>query len=337
MVDPAFRGPDGARHGVAMTARSSEQRACFVRAAASDLDIAPELAERLLFLSESARDHARRGNVDDCTVRELLDSLLDDELCHHAWWVAGAEGEDLWRFLLQSARPPLDIGPAVLLGVALARRGAADEALDVLGATMRPGEFRRSALEVLADLAEDAGRPVQAWAQVERLGLAEQGAEWSALRCVLGCSQRRQCERSQLTGAMHARWLRERLSRWARRPWSGGTLESGGPPMRRPEGAVEPWRAAIADYIAVRKAVLPVGERQLLEQWARSRRSRVIVVETSPWEGMVLDHTGDCRVIGWETTASSSVPVGSELSCWVLPTLVPAEHLLVRWMVPTPW
>lgn len=320
-----------------MTMRSPEQRARFVRAAASDLDIAPELAERLLFLSESARDHSRCGTVDDGTVRGLLDSLLDDELCQHAWWVAGAEGEDLWRLLLRSARPPLDVGPAVLLGVALARRGAADEALDVLGAAMRPGEFRRSALELLADLAEDAGRPVLAWAQVERLGLAEPGAEWSALRCVLGCSQRRQCERSQLTGVMHARWLRERLSRWARRPWSGGALEPGEPLPQRTESGVEPWRAAIADYIAVRRAVLPVGERQLLEQWARSRWSRVTVLEASPWEGVILDDVGDCRVIGWETTASSSVPVGSELSCWVLPTLVPAEHLLVRWMVPTPW
>ncbi len=317
-----------------MTTRSPEQRARFVRAAASDLDIAPELAERLLFLSESARDHARYGTVDDGTVRELLTSVLDDELCQHAWWVAGAEGEDLWRFLLRSARPPLDVGPAVLLSVALARRGAADEALEVVGAAMRPGEFRRSALELLADLAEDAGRPELAWAQVERLGLAEQGAEWSALRCVLGCSQRRQCERSQLTGVMHARWLRERLSRWARRPWSGGALEPGEP--QRTDGGVEPWRAAIADYIAVRKAVLPVGERQLLVQWTRSRRRRVTVMERSPWEGVVLDDAGNCRVIGWETTGSSSVAVGSELSCWVLPTLVPAEHLLVRWMVPTP-
>ncbi len=90
-----------------MTTRSPEQRARFVRVAASDLDVAPELAERLLFLSESARDHARDGSVDDGTVSELLDSLLDDELCQHAWWVAGAEGEDLWRFLLRSARRKL--------------------------------------------------------------------------------------------------------------------------------------------------------------------------------------------------------------------------------------
>ncbi len=236
-----------------------------------------------------------------------------------------------------SARPPLDVGPAVLLGVSLARRGAADEALEVVGAAARPGEFRRSAIELLADLAEDAGRPVLAWTQVERMGLAEPDAEWSALRCVLGCSHRRQCERSRLAGVMHARWLRERLSRWARRPWSGGALGPGEPLGWRGGRGVELWRAAIVDYIAVRKTVLPTGERQLLEQWALAHRSRVTVLETSPWEGLVMDHAGDCRVIGWETTASSSVPVGSELSCWVLPTLVPAEHLLVRWMVPTPW
>lgn len=320
-----------------MTTRSPEQRARFVRAAASDLDIAPELAERLLFLSESARVHTRDGGIDDGTVHELLSSLHDDELCRNAWWVAGVEGEGLWRLLLRSAPPPLDVGPAVLLGISLARRGAADEALDVVGSAMRAGEFRRSAIELMADLADDAGRPVLAWAQVERLGLAEPEAEWSALRCVLGCSQRRQCERSRLAGAMHARWLRERLSRWARRPWSGGAPGSAEPLTPWEERGREPWRAAIAHYVSLRRTVLPDGERQLLDQWAQARRGRVTVMETSSWEGVVLDEAGDCRVIGWETTASSFVPVGSELSCWLLPTLVPAEHLLVRWMVPTPW
>jgi hypothetical protein len=160
-----------------MTApRTPEQRARFVRTAASDLDIAPELAERLLFLSESAREHARTGVVDDRTARELIGCLQDDELCGHGWWVAGVEGEALWRLLLRSAQPPRDVGPAVLLAVALARRGAAGEALELIGGVVRQGEFRRSAIEILADLAEDAGRPVLAWAQVERLGLAEPDA-----------------------------------------------------------------------------------------------------------------------------------------------------------------
>jgi hypothetical protein len=321
-----------------MTApRTSEQRARFVRTAASDLDVAPELAARLLLLSESAREHARTGVVDDRTERELLRHLMDDELCRHAWWVAGVEGEALWQVLLRSALPPRDVGPAVMLAVALARRGAAGEALAVIGSVVRQGEFRRSAIEVLADLAEDAGRPALAWAQVERLGLAEPDAEWGALRCVLGCSQRRQCERSRLAGAMHARWLRRRLSRWSRRPWSSGLPAS--PESLAPlrDVRTEPWRAAIANYIAVRRAVLPLGELRLLEQWMQVRRGRVAVVQTSPWEGVILDEGGDRRVVGWDSGALSHLPVGSELSCWVLPTLFPAEHLLVRRMVPTPW
>ena len=321
-----------------MTApRSPEQRARFVRAAASDLDIAPELAERLLLLSESAREHDREGGLDDRATRGLLDCLLDDELCRHAWPVAAAEGAPLWRLLLRSARPPRDVGPAVLLAVALARRGAADEALTILTEVVRPGEFRRCAVEMLAELAEDAGQPVLAWEQVVRLGLAEPDREWGALRCVLGCSSRRQCERSRLAGVMHARWLRERLCRWSRRPWSGGDLDLPGGRATLRAASCEPWRSAIADYLAARRVVLPAGERQLLEKWATAQPVRVTVIETSPWEGLVLDEAGDCLVVGWESVASSSLPVGSELSCWVLPTLVPAEHLLVRWMVPRPW
>jgi hypothetical protein len=320
-----------------MTApRTPEQRARFVRVTASDLDVAPELAEQLLLLSESARAHSRSGGLDDGATHELLKMLADDELCRHAWRVAGSEGEALWRLLFRSASPPRDVGPALLLAVALGRRGAADEAMDVLTEVVRPGEFRRPAIEMLAELAEDAGQPALAWAQVTRLGLAEPDADWGTLRCVLGCSSRRQCERSRLAGVMHARWLRARLSRWSRRPWSGGYLD---PEIGRgpePGTPIEAWQAAIGGYVAARGAVLPVGERELLERWSRVERARVTVMETTPWEGVVLDESGDCRLVGWET-ASSYLPVGSELSCWVFPTLVPAEHLVVRWLVPAPW
>ena len=117
-------------------------------------------------------------------TRGLLDALLDDDLCRHAWRVAAAEGEVLWRSLMRSASPPRDVGPAVLLAVALTRRGAADEAMDLLIDVVRPGEFRPAAIEMLAELAEDAGRPLLAWSQVARLGLAEPDREWgtSALR-----------------------------------------------------------------------------------------------------------------------------------------------------------
>lgn len=313
--------------------RTPEQRARYVRSTASDLDVAPDLAERLLFLSESSRQES----LEESTRRELLDSLLDDELCQNAWWVAATEGEPLWQDLLSAAVPPYDVGPAVLLAVALARRGAADGALRVLEEVVRPGEFRRSAVEMLADLAEDAGRPVLAWTQVERLGLAEPDAEWSSLRCVLGCSARRQCERARLTGVMHARWLRDRLSRWSRRPWSSADSQPDeyAPPRPKPEG--ERWQVAIATYLSTRSSVLPLGEQELLRSWLRVRRTQVTVLETAPWQGVVLDDTGVHRTVGWETNASSYLPIGSELSCWLLPTLVPAEHLLVRWMVPAPW
>jgi hypothetical protein len=293
------------------------------------------MAERLLMLSEAAREQLRRGTLDDDETRGLLDALLDDDLCRHAWRVAAGEGEVLWRSLLRSASPPRDVGPAVLLAVALARRGAADEAMGVLVDVVRPGEFRPAAIEMLAELAEDAGRPLQAWTQVTRLGLAEPDQEWGTLRCVLGCSSRRQCERSRLTGAVHARWLRARLSRWSRRPWSGGDPD---PATGAASGIrTTDWRSVIGAYIAARKAVLPVGERELLEHWSQVERAQVTVMGTSPWEGVVLDSAGDLRLVGWESSASSHLPVGSELNCWVLPTLVPGEHLLVRWMVPTPW
>lgn len=319
-----------------MTApRSPDQRARFIRVTASDLDVAPEMAEQLLLLSEAAREHARTGGLDDGAMCRLLDTLLDDDVCRHAWRVAATEGEVLWRSLLRSASPPRDVGPAVLLAVALARRGAGDEAMEVLTDVVRRGDFRPTAIEMLAELAEDAGQPLLAWTQVMRLGLAEPDRDWGTLRCVLGCSARRQCERSRLAGAAHARWLRARLTRWSRRPWSGGDLD--------PENAAAPgartaaWRSAIGAYVAARRSVLPVGERELLGQWSQVERARVTVMETSPWAGVVVDEAGERRLAGWESSASSHLPVGYELSCWVLPTLVPGEHLLVRSMVPTPW
>jgi hypothetical protein len=313
--------------------RNPEQRARFIRVTASDLDIAPETAEQLLVLSEAAREHARTGVLAKDAMAKLLDSLLDDDLCRHAWRVAATEGEALWRSLLRSASPPRDVGPAILLAVVLARRGAADEAAGVLTDVVRPGEFRPTAIEMLAELSEDAGQPLLAWTQVMRLGLAEPDRDWGTLRCVLGCSPRRQCDRSRLVGAMHARWLRARLSRWSRHPWSGGHLD----PDRPAAPGTRTWSSAIGAYVAARNAVLPAGERELLERWSTVEQARVTVIETSPWEGVVLDRTGECQLVGWESSASSHQPVGSELSCWILPTLVPAEHLLVRWVVPTPW
>ena len=317
-----------------MTApRSPDQRARFVRAAASDLDVAPELAERLLRLSEAARHHGRTAATDDRTVRALLDCLLDDDVCRHAWWVAAGEGEDLWRLLVRSALPPRDVGPAVLLAVALARRGAADEALEVVDAAVRPGEFRRSAIELLADLAEDAGQPARAWAQVARLGLADPDADWSALRCVLGCSRHRRCDRSQLAGVTHARWLRHRIGRWSRRAWSARAAGEGD----SPSAPRERWTDVVAGYLAARAAVLPPGERQLLDRWRQIDRTTVVVVASTRWELALLDEHGHRRHAGWESAAPTSVTAGDPLRCWLLPTMLPTEHLVVRSTAPPAW
>jgi hypothetical protein len=296
--------------------RTPEQRAGFIRSAASDLDIAPELAERLLLLSESARRHADTGTTDPRSVRALLDCLLDDEVSRHGWWVARHEGAPLWRLLLRAARPPRDVGPAVLLAVSLAGRGRAGEALDTVTGAVRPREFRRSAIELAAELSEDAGRPAAAWSYVVRLGLTDQAAEWAALRCVLGCSDGGQCARSRLAGVAHARWLRQRVARWARRPWSA------------PAEPVD----ATAGYLAARRSVLPPGERALLERWPDVRPGPLTVHRSDQWEAVVTGPDGASGVAGWETAARA--PARAAL---LLPTLVPGEHLLARSAAPPSW
>jgi hypothetical protein len=304
-----------------MTApRTPEQRARFIRSAASDLDVAPDLAERLLVLSEAARGHA--GGAGPRRVRALLDCLLDDEVSRHGWWVARHEGEELWRLLLRDAEPPRDVGPAVLLGFALAGRGAAGPALEIVAAVVRPGEFRRSAIELAADLAEDAGRPAAAWSHVLRLGLGDQAEQWHALRCVMGCSERGPCARARLAGVAHARWLRRRVDRWLRRPWSGHG--------RPPDGA-------IAGYLAARRSVLPPGEAQLLELWSDVPAEPLVVHRTGPWEAVVSGPDGVPRLAGWDRAVPPAVTAGSTVVGTLLPTLVPAERLLVTTTTPPTW
>lgn len=304
------------------TPRTPEQRARFVRFAASELDVAPELAERLLFLSESSRSHDRTGGTEVGTVRLLLDCLRDDDVCRHAWWVTEAGGTALWRSLSTAARPPDDVGPATVWAFAAARADALDEALDVLARVIRPGEFRRSAIELAADLAEDAGQAVLAWSYVLRLGLAGRDAEWSALRCVLGCTPQGPCERSRLAGVVHARWLRHRIARWARRPWSG---------------TVEPHDDAVPGYLAARRSVVPAGERDLLERWVDAPVVPVTVSRTDRWQALVVGADGLRRTVGWENAAPPDAVPGATLSCRLLPTLVPTEHLAVRSTLPPPW
>lgn len=318
-------------------ARNPEQRARFIRAAASDLDIAPDLAERLLMLSESARAYARAdGRAAQSLLNALQDCLLDDDVSRHGWWVAAVEGEPLWRRLTSMSPPPYDVGPGVLLAAALARRGAADDALRVVTGVLRSGGFRRSAIEVAAELAEDAGRPELAWRHVTQLGLADPDDEWAPLRCVLGCSRRRRCPRSRLSGVTHARWLRHRISRWSRRPWSNGEPGALDPPIRRKESSPPDWSGLTSGYLAARTAVLPAGEQQLLQRWIRVRLAPVTVLATDRWEATVLDERGRWLHVGWENPAPPSVSIGDRVICRLLPTLLPAERLLVRTTMAVP-
>lgn len=307
-----------------MTApRTPEQRARFVRSVASELDVAPELAERLLFLSEASRRHVRSGGrTEPGTVRRLLDCLLDDEVCRHAWCVVEPGDTGLWRQLLAVARPPRDVGPAMLLAFAAARGDAVDEALDVLAGVIRPAEFRRSAIELAADLAEDAGQAALAWSYVVRLGVGGRDADRDALRCVLGCSPQGPCDRAQLAGAAHARWLRHRIARWVRRPWSG---------------TAEPYDAVEAGYLAARRFVVPAGERELLGRWVDVSPEDVTVLETSRWRAILNGPDGLRRTAGWESAAPPDAAPGATLRCRLLPTLVPGEHLAVRATLPPPW
>lgn len=321
--------------------RAPEQQARFVRSTAADLDVAPELAERLLMLSEAARRlEAHERQISAGEVRVLLGVLLDDELCRHAWWVAAVEGERLWRMLVERARPPLDVGPAVLLAVSLARRGAADEAFAVIRDAVRQREFRRAAIEVGIDLAEDAGRPDLAWDLVIKLGRPEPVTEWGALWCVVGCSDRGGCPRSRLVGAAHARWLRRRLHRWSRRPWSGCIPpRSAGEVEREPRlraDVADPLASAAAGYLHSRATLLPPGEAGLLRLWSRVRRRRLTVLEAGAFELLVDDH-GTRRLAGWDEMAPAGVTPAMAVDGWLLPTLVPAEDLLVCSATPPPW
>jgi len=321
--------------------RTPEQQARFVRSTAADLDVAPELAERLLTLSEGARRfEAHDGRITAAEVRLLLEVLLDDELCRHAWWVAAVEGERLWRLLVERARPPRDVGPAVLLAVSLARTAAADQAFAVIQGVIRPREFRRSAIEIGIDLAEDAGRPDLAWDLVIKLGRPDPVAEWGALWCVLGCAGRRGCPRSRLAGAAHARWLRRRLHRWSRRPWSGCIPpSSGGGVEREPRlfaSGTDPLASAAAGYLASRATLLPPGECRLLRLWSRIRRHRLAVLESGPFE-LLVDDDGTRRLAGWDDVAPVHVAAGTDVDGWLLPTLVPTEDLLVCSATPAPW
>lgn len=304
--------------------RTADQRAAFVRTTVAELDVAPDLAERLLALSEAGRAREISGHLDDVRRRWLLAELLDDELCRHAWWVAAAEGELLWRELLDSARPPHEAGPALLVAVALATRDASDAAFELIRHALRSCRQRRSLLELGVDLAEDAGSAELAWSWVTRLGVDEADGRWADLRLVAAGHRGRGAGRS--AGIVHARWLRRRADRWTRRSWS--PLSGAPPDPAESRIAADPVAAAAVDYLRGRSPLLPLVEKDLLRRWARTARRHFTVARLGQ-DRLVLEDSGRPRVVGWEGDAPSELARPAVVDGWLLPTLVAGEGLFV--------
>jgi hypothetical protein len=293
-----------------------------VRSAAADLDVAPDLAERLLELSEAARRRAHTGPLDRCRRKRLLDLLVDDELCRHGWWVAAVEGEALWWELLADAEPGRDAGAAMFLACALAARGAADHAFALVRQSLRVNAAKRSLLELGVDLAEDAGRARLAWCWAGRLDEAAAG-DWTDLRRVAerGCSPS-----SGETATDHARWLRRRAHRWARRTWSPVCVASD--PIERAAPAADPVAAAALAYLRGRRSLLPPGEQALLAAWTRTARGCFGVTRAGHRQ-VVLDTGRGRQAVGWEGAVPGRVRPGAVVDGWLLPTLAGDRTLFV--------
>jgi hypothetical protein len=334
------------------TPRTPAQRLHFVESA-HDHDVPAALAHRLLELSEAARAFAAdRGSLTEASRSRLLAELRDDVVCEHARLVAAEEGEQLWRELLGGASPPDDVGPALLLAVSLEARCAADEARDVIDAVLRPGDYRRWALELGVDLAQDGGRPERAWELLGRLGVDRRIARYSTLRCVVFCTVEDGCAVARRPGIVRARWLWQRARDWVRCPWSELypsqderqlLLAEGGPLAElvrehRSLPGIGPMSQGLFGYLRRRWRLLPTGERDLVLRWLRTPWRRYSVVETRERELVLADAYGQSHVAGTEDVrADGTWSPGDMVSGWLLPTPVPEERLFVLNTAPAAW
>jgi hypothetical protein len=335
------------------TPRTPAQRLRFVQSATGDHSVSAALAQRLLELSEAARAFsADRGWLDRARRARLLAELRDDKFCDRARLVAADEGEQLWRELLSRARPPDDVGPALLLAVALDTRCAADEARDVIDPVLRPGEYRRWALELGMDLAQDGGRPERAWELLARLGVDRRIARYDTLRCVVSCDPENGCDPARFAATVRARWLWQRAREWVSRPWSelhlGADereliLAEGGPlaELVREQGAlrgVGPMSQGLLGYLRQRWRLLPENERGLLLRWLRVQWRRYSVVESREYHLVLVDAYGQHHVAGTEEVrADATWGPGDMVSGWLLPTSSPGERLFVLNTAPAAW
>jgi hypothetical protein len=317
----------------------------------AELGVSTMQARRLLDLSEAARQYdLEPASLDASRAETLLTDLLDDGLCAHARLIAAQEGEALWRALLARAEPPHDVGPALLLAVALDARCTGDEAYHVLRSVLRPEERRRWIVEYASELAEDAGRPAEAWELLGGLGADLAVSRHSPLRCLVDCVPA-DCPAVRLRAAAGARWLWQRARRWVQRPWADLRpgeevilLAEGGGPLAdvvRDYGnsrGTGPMSRGLFGYLRARWPLLPEAERHLLLRWLRTRWQHYTVVEATPYELVVYDDTGARHLAGAEEVLSRrSWEPGDQVCGWLLPTAEPDEHLFVLNTAPTAW
>jgi hypothetical protein len=332
--------------------RDPSQRADFLSSLTTELGVSTLQARRLLDLSEAARRYdIEPASLHPPEADALLIELLDDGLCAHARLVAAQEGEALWRALLARAEPPQDLGPALLLAVALDARCAGDEAYQVLRSVLRPDERRRWIVEFASELAEDSGRPIEAWELLGGLGADLAASRHSPLRCLVDCAPAH-CPAVRLPAASAARWLWLRARRWVQRPWadlrSGDEatlllLAEGGPlaQLVREHGPLRgtgPMSRGLFGYLRARWRLLPEAERALLLRWLRTRWQHYTIVEATPYELVVCDEAGDrCQAGTEEVLSRRSWEPGDQISGWLLPTVAPDEHLFVLNTAPAAW
>jgi hypothetical protein len=312
---------------------------------ACNQDVSAGLAERLHHLSDAALAFAADHRwLDTSRRRWLLAELRDDRLCEKARLVAANEGEDLWRELLSGALPPDDVGSALMLAVSLDARCAADEARDVIDAVLRPGEYRRWALEFGFDLAQDGGRPERAWCLLERLAADRRLVRFRTLGSIVDCTDPGASPHGIRTGVLRARWLWQRARHWVNLPWSelhlsederqmlileGGPLAEFVREHGSPRG-VGPMSQGLFSYLRARWRLLPDSERELLLRWLCTPWRRHLVIETRADEFVLADAYGRHHLAGAEDLrADRTWRPGDMISAWLLPTSQPEEHLIV--------
>jgi hypothetical protein len=282
--------------------------------------------------------------LSDGRRRMLLAALRDDALCGQARATAAQRGERLWRELLSRAGPPDDVGPALMLAYSLDACGAAAEARHVVERVLRPGTYRRRALELAMELAQDAGDAARAWELLRLLGVDRRLPRYSTLRCLVSCTPDHGCAAAGRQGIVRSRWLWQRARDWVSAPSSDLRLGEAerqlllaeGSPLAdivRADGAllgIGPMSQGLFAYLRCRWRLLSETERGLVLRWLRTQRRPYSVAAVHENEMVLVDAYGRHHLAGTEHgPVDSGWRLDDMVSGWLLPTCAPDEHLLI--------